>query len=76
MGGEAGHPRGAREGREGGARGSPSRLTIKEGSEGGEKRGEGGVFVTSSPPLLPPSLATVISFLFRYSAYEHEQGKS
>lgn len=40
-GGEAGHPLGAREGREGGAVGSPSRLTIKEGVREG-RRVEGG----------------------------------
>lgn len=72
-GGEAGHPRRAREG---GARGwfiTIAALTIKEGweSEGGKTEVVKGGWVFMAHPPIPsraPSLATVISFLFWYSA--------
>lgn len=52
-------------------------FTIKEGMEGREGRGGGGVRdVPPLPPSRAPSLATVISFLFWYFAYEHEQGNN
>lgn len=74
-GGEAGHPRRAREG---GARGwfiTIAALTIKEGGKEGSEGGKtevvkGGWVFMAHPPIPPraPSLATVISFLFWYSA--------